>query len=424
MSPHLKSIDEVVPFLLAYSPEKLGGETYTLERNIRFMELLGNPQNQLKVIHIAGTSGKTSTAYYIRALLEARGLRTGLTASPHIMSVTERVQIGGVPLPDEKFVSYLNQFLEIISQWPDVKPTYFELLVAFAYWVFVKEKVDYAVVEVGLGGTLDATNTVTRQDKICVLTPIGLDHTQILGETIAAIADQKAGIIGMNQDVFSANQVSDAQNVIAARVQSQHAVLHVGKSKLEKLNLPPFQQQNLQLALSVTDFVADRDGLPKVSDDDVSKSAKMSPPGRFEKFEIGSKTVILDGAHNPQKLTALLDTLHQYNIDNASWLVSFVDAPDEKIDDCFKIIANERLDKLTVTQFLSNQDAKGRKSVPLAELQKKARHYGIEAEGLEDAAQALSRLLKEPASTIIVTGSLFLVSALRPIIIGYLDSQS
>lgn len=119
----------------------------------QLMELLGNPQDSYAVIHVAGTSGKTSTAYFIRGLLQTAGKKTGLTVSPHIRSITERIQIDGRPISDELFVSYLNQLLEKVENSP-LTPTYFELLVALAYLVFREEKVDYAVIETGLGGLL------------------------------------------------------------------------------------------------------------------------------------------------------------------------------------------------------------------------------------------------------------------------------
>jgi len=170
-APILTSIKDAEQLLLTYSPEKQAGETYTLGRMRLFMERLGNPQNDIPAVHIAGTSGKTSTAYYVRAMLEAHGKKTGLTTSPHITSVAERVQIGGKPLDDATFLSYLNEFLALIARWPDIRPTYFELLTAFAYWVFKQESVDYMVIEVGLGGLLDATNVIDTE-KVCVITPI------------------------------------------------------------------------------------------------------------------------------------------------------------------------------------------------------------------------------------------------------------
>ena len=181
----IRTIKDAEKALFPYIPlvAQLTGKDTTLERVKPLASLAGHPENQLKVIHIAGTSGKTSTAYYMAALLRAAGKNVGLTVSPHIDSITERVQINGRPLPDEQFCSELEQFLKIVKTAPQA-PSFFELLYVFSLWVFARAKVDYAVVETGMGGLFDATNIVTRPDKICIITDIGLDHTHILGDTV------------------------------------------------------------------------------------------------------------------------------------------------------------------------------------------------------------------------------------------------
>ncbi len=140
-----------------------------LQRAKYFMRLLGNPQNKLKVIHIAGTSGKGSTAYLTSQLLQSQGFRVGLSISPHIFDIRERIQINN-QLPTEKLIlGYFNQILPTIEKMEKCRygtPTYFEILVGLAYYIFAKEKLDYAVIETGLGGRLDGTNTVTNKNKI------------------------------------------------------------------------------------------------------------------------------------------------------------------------------------------------------------------------------------------------------------------
>jgi dihydrofolate synthase/folylpolyglutamate synthase len=148
--------------------------SYTLDRMEQLMDYLGNPQNRLSVIHIAGTSGKTSTSYYIAALLHATGKTVGLSVSPHIDTIAERAQIDLRPLEESDYCEQLGIFLELIEK-SGIQPSYFEVLVAFMYWLFDRRGVDYAVVEVGLGGLLDGTNVVDRSDKVCVITDIGFD---------------------------------------------------------------------------------------------------------------------------------------------------------------------------------------------------------------------------------------------------------
>src|SRR3989344_5192458 len=156
----------------------------------QLLSLLGNPQNKLKTIHVAGTSGKGSTAMALSHILVAHGFKVGLTVSPHVYDIRERCQINNRAITTKKFQTYLSQILPVIEKLKKRTkvPTYFEALVALAFVAFAAEEVDYAIVETGMGGLLDATNTVDRDDKLCLLTKIGYDHTQILGNSLEEIA--------------------------------------------------------------------------------------------------------------------------------------------------------------------------------------------------------------------------------------------
>jgi len=414
MVSKLHTLQQAEEYLLGYSPLKPDGETYTLGRMRQLMALLGNPQDELKVIHIAGTSGKTSTAYFIRALLEQAGQKTGLTVSPHVISIADRVQISGRPLPDAVFVAYLQEFLSVIENWPQLKPTYFELMIAFAYWVFHQEKVDYAVVETGLGGLLDATNVVARRDKVCVLTPIGLDHTQVLGETIKAIAGQKAGIIQPQNAVFSAAQIPDATVVFQAACHQQSASLEfvTGEPKNVAVRLPEFQYQNWHLARTVFEHVQRRDCLAELTPDQEREATQSTPPGRFEQYRIGGTTVIVDGAHNPQKLEALIRSLPE-NAKQTVWLAAISEAPEQKITNCLAVIARATHD-VVWTDFVVGQDIKARRSADSSQLVEKARRHGIHSIAAPDPEAALRHCLDKKPGYLIIAGSLFLVARLRP----------
>ncbi len=413
MSRYFTTLAEAEAFLLRYSPEKLTGETYTLDRMRLLMDRLGNPQNDIPVIHVAGTSGKTSTSYFIRALLEARGKKTGLTASPHIDSITERVQIGGMPLAEDAFISYLQEFITIIKPWNDMTPTYFELLVAFAFWVFKQERVDYMVVEVGLGGLLDATNVIANQSKVAVITPIGLDHTQILGETIEAIAKQKAGIITQGLQVFSASQVAEAASVIQAVCKNTGSILTTLRPVLSRnSDMPLFQQANFELARQVADFVARRDGLRSLTPNEERLCTVKTPPGRFEIYIVRGKTVILDGAHNPQKLAMFKRSLQsRYPNESFTWLIGFIAGPNEKIEASLGEIIRVG-DEYTFTDFTVGQDFKGRESVASAELANAASAQGVPAVSEADAFRALESVLASKKRTVVITGSLYLIAKL------------
>ena len=409
--PRFKNLEEAQQYLKKYAPEKFVEEAYSLDRIIRCMKLLGNPQDSYKVIHIAGTSGKTSTTYYIRNLLEAVGQKTGLTASPHIKSITERVQIDGTPLNDNKFLSYLEIFLDKIVELSSPELSYFELLTAFAYWVFREEKVDYAVIETGLGGIKDATNTVSRKNKVSVITPIGLDHVDILGQTIAEIAFQKAGIINENSQVFIAKQSKHALVELKKAAAKKCAVLdEVSFDDRTPVNMVLYQKENFSLALTVFSYVCRRDELKSISSNAIKKASLISPPGRFEIFRIGEKVVILDGAHNPQKFSTLQNTLADKKIEPDTCLIAFSVASEDKITKCVQNIASG-LERAVVTGFNLSQDFNHRKNESVNVVAGIVKNQRVRTEICSDPISALERALKITEHTLLITGSLYLVAS-------------
>jgi dihydrofolate synthase/folylpolyglutamate synthase len=410
-----QTIDEVVDVLLSFSPPDMKGQ-YSLVRIKELMGLLGDPQEQIPVIHLAGTSGKTSTAYFIRGLLEATSQRTGLTVSPHIVSVNERVQIDGEPLDTEQFVAYVNELLELIRK-TTLKPTYFELLVALAYRVFALKKVDYAVVETGLGGLLDGTNVVSRADKVCVITDIGLDHTEILGDTVEEIATQKAGIIQPGNHVIMNRQSPEIMQVIVATVDKQNATLEIVDDDIQAPSiLPVFQRRNWVLAMAAFRYIQQRDVLPQIGIQAQNEVATQTPPGRWEMYTYKDKTIILDGAHNPQKLQALCDSLEADKIHSIAVLANLVEAPESKIKAALDVLQPFST-SLIIPEFSAGQDLKSRHSLPADKLAK----YATEAkfanvEQQPNPYKAFQILLDRPEKTLLITGSLYLVSIIRPYI--------
>lgn len=161
-----------------------------LENTLRLMAHLGNPHEQLRAIHVAGTNGKGSTSHLIAAVLQAQGYKVGLFTSPHLVSLTERIRINGTPIPEDQVADFITRHRAFLDE---TQPSFFETMTALAFDYFVREQVDFAVVEVGLGGRLDSTNVITP--ILSVITNIGLDHTEFLGNTLPKIAREKAGII-------------------------------------------------------------------------------------------------------------------------------------------------------------------------------------------------------------------------------------
>src|ERR1700682_1888989 len=187
-----------------------------LERIRAVLAALGNPERAFRVVHVAGTNGKGSTCAMIEAGLRAANVRTGLFTSPHLIEPTERIQIDGIPVSEADFERAFNAVHEVAEKLDlDCHPTYFETVTAMAFWLFREMRVHTAVIEVGLGGRLDATNVV--QPVLTVITPIDFDHEAYLGGTIESIAAEKAGILKANVPAVFARQRPEAAAVLAAR---------------------------------------------------------------------------------------------------------------------------------------------------------------------------------------------------------------
>lgn len=413
----ITTIDEAMEVLMSYIPAPgLMHHNYKLERMQSLMALLDNPQDSYKVIHIAGTSGKTSTAYFVRGLLQAAGAKTGLTVSPHIQSITERIQIDGKPINDKQFVDHLNNLLAKVTK-SDLRPTYFELLVALAYMVFREEKVDYAVVETGLGGLLDGTNVVTRADKLCVITDIGLDHTEILGKTLPEIARQKSGIVQRANQVIIQHQDPEIEAVL------KQDALDRGASRVDFVppgyangaeTLPAFQQRNWAAAVTAYQTVAQRDNLPDISAINSHSVQYQQPPGRMEEFKVGDKTVIMDGAHNPQKLHALVESLQARGMTSVDVLVSFVSNEPEKLEECLRVL--QPITKtMVVTDFSVMRDV-GKSASSADDITAIAQKLEFQSvTQIANPQQAMEHILSTSGQVVLVTGSLYLVAQLRQV---------
>src|SRR5271165_611660 len=313
----------------------------SLDRIHSLVTLLGDPQRAYPVIHITGTNGKTSTSRMAEALLRARGLRTGLFTSPHLSSVRERICLDGQPLSVEQFVDAYDEikpYLDIVDKSHDVRLSFFEVLTGMAFSVFADAPVDVCVLEVGMGGTWDNTNVA--DGAVAVVTPISIDHARYLGDTVAEIAADKAGIIKPGAIAVLAQQPPDAGEVLLRRADDVGATvareglefgvlsreLAVGGQQVsirgllgdyEDLYLPLFgayQASNLACALAAAEAFArtpgDGDEQPRALDSAIVRRAvaTMSSPGRLEIVR-RSPVVIVDAAHNPAGMAASVAAL-------------------------------------------------------------------------------------------------------------------
>jgi dihydrofolate synthase/folylpolyglutamate synthase len=302
------------------------------------MDVLGSPQRAYPAIHLTGTNGKTSTARMIDALLRAHGLHTGRYTSPHLETVRERISLDGEPISEERLVAVYREIeplAEIIDERSAEPLTYFDMTTAMAYAAFADAPVDIAVVEVGLGGEDDATNVI--EAGVAVILPIGLDHTEWLGDTIEDIAWAKAGIIHKGATVITALQTEEALRPLLERSASMDATVAregsefgvteryqaVGGQVLtlqglggvyDEIFLPLFgahQAQNAACALAAVEAFLGAGPEKQLQIDLVREGfAMVDSPGRLERVR-SAPTILLDGAHNPHGMAATVKALEE-----------------------------------------------------------------------------------------------------------------
>ena len=407
----IQNLNDANEALKKYMPavKYIAGKDITLDRMTRLMSHIGNPQDNLKVIHIAGTSGKTSTSYYTASLLQHMGLNVGLTVSPHIDSVTERIQINGMPLNEAEFCKSLNEFLQLIETSP-VEPTYFELLMAFAYWVFNKKRVDVAVIETGLGGMHDGSNVAKAKNKICVITDIGFDHMHILGNTISDIAAQKAGIIHDQNVVCMHRQPHAVMQAVRERILLKDADLHIVADDLAIANnLPLYQKRNFILALYAVNIFLKRQN--KIcSNKAIIESIKTYIPGRMDMVQVNNKTIVFDGAHNQQKMRAFVATMKQ-RYPNKTFVVMLAMKKGKEYTDVLTEL-KPIIHTLIVTEFVIKKEV-NTESQNAATILQFAQNLGITAKVITDTNIAYKTLISLTSDIGVVTGSLYLIAQLR-----------
>ncbi len=300
-----------------------------LDRTYELCKGLGNPQDSLKFIHVAGTNGKGSFSSMLSSVLREAGYRVGLYTSPYITYFNERMAINGEPISNDELVEVTEKVKKIADNMDD-KPTEFELVTAIAFEYFSKNKCDYVVLECGLGGRLDSTNVI-KTSVLSVITGIALEHTSILGDTIPKIAYEKAGIIKENVPVLWCGDDVNAKNEIEKVAKINHSPVHFAKHteiKIKEMTLDhtvldyleykdieikllgTYQPLNCANVLSAVEILNQR-GL-KISEEHVKnglKSAKWQ--ARFEKICL-NPLVIFDGAHNPEGVLASVTSVKRY----------------------------------------------------------------------------------------------------------------
>ena len=391
-------------------------QPYNLKRMKDLMKFLGNPQKKLNIIHVAGTSGKTSTCYYVASLLNQAGYSTGLSVSPHIDEINERLQINLNPLKISAFIDVVKEFSQTIESF-DQDITYFEFLISMAFWYFETQKVDYAIIEVGIGGLIDGTNIADNSSKICVITDIGIDHTKLLGNSIELIAKQKAGIIKKNNQVFCYNQNSAVDNIIKNEANKFEAKLHHPKHYKYILNLNEYQKRNFLLACSVVDYILEKDVKHSLNMEQIKNASNIIIPGRFEVIKLKNKTIILDGAHNPQKINSLVENVLKSYPDESTRILIALSSSDKQKNNEILLSLIKMTNKITITQLspINDQELEEKYQVFKTILDGKDVNY------LGDPKKALTNSLDSSENVLIITGSFYLVGKYRKTLIQGLN---
>ncbi len=375
----------------------LGNETKAiklgLEQMLAVCCALGDPQKRLKFIHVAGTNGKGSVCAMIESGLREAGFKTGLYTSPHLHSPTERIRINGEPVSESVFVAAFDRVHDAAHFLPH-HPTYFETVTAMALVIFEQEQVDYVVWEVGLGGRLDATNIV--QPELTVITSVSMDHEAYLGNTLAEIAGEKAGILKRGVSVILSPQLPEAQKVI--------------ENRAKQLDVPVFHSDDLPLP-----FDAPLAGKHQVENTRTAvltlQTLKVSPqgirktkwPGRLERIST-QPDIYLDGAHNPAGAKAVAEFIRETAKGRKVWLI-FSTMRDKNIEEVTAQLfplADELI--LTAPQM--------ERAMPASDIPAPAH-----ARVTESVGEALALLSQAAVDDVVfITGSLFLVGEARAIL--------
>jgi dihydrofolate synthase/folylpolyglutamate synthase len=419
------------------------------ERIVRLLDLLGQPQRSYRAIHLTGTNGKTSTARMIDELLRGFGLRTGRYTSPHLSSMTERIVLDGRPIPDRAFADAYEElapYLQLVDADSDIALTFFEAITGLAFAAFADAPIDVAVVEVGMGGAWDATNVLDAQ--VAVVTPIGLDHTEYLGDTIAAIAAEKAGIIHPGAVAVLAAQPAEAAAELLRRTAEVGASvareglefgvlersLAVGGQLLtlqglggayEQVFLPlhgAYQAQNAVCALAAVEAFFGAGAQTGPLDIEIVRSAfaGVTSPGRLEPVR-SAPTVLVDASHNPAGMIATVQALAEgFDFRRLVGVVAMLAGKD--VEGALAVL-EPALDEVVVSQNSSPRALDVDQLAAIAVEVFGADRVTVEPR-LDDALEAAVRLAEDSAdgvlsgAGVLVTGSVVTAGEARTLLTG------
>ncbi|SNN30695.1 bifunctional folylpolyglutamate synthase/dihydrofolate synthase [Streptococcus pneumoniae] len=406
---------------------------FGLERMVELLALRGNPHLKLKVIHIGGTNGKGSTIAFLKNMLEKLGLRIGVFSSPYLIHYTDQISINGESIPETRLETLMADYQSLLEGGAAASlqgTTEFEIITAIAYDYFASEQVDVAIMEVGMGGLLDSTNVC--QPILTGITTIGLDHVALLGDTLEAIAEQKAGIIKQGMPLVTGRiapealavidriaegkdaprlaygtdyQVRHQESVVTGEVFDYTSAVRQGRFQTSLLGL--YQIENAGMAIALLDTFCQEDGRELASNDFLGQALEeTSWPGRLE-IVSRDPLMILDGAHNPHAIKALLVTLQERFADYHKEIL-FTCIKTKALEDMLDLLGAMPDTELTLTHFADSR------ATDESVLKEAAKSRNLSYQDWHDFLEQNLTDKKEEKQTVrIVTGSLYFLSQVR-----------
>lgn len=406
---------------------------FGLERMVELLALRGNPHLKLKVIHVGGTNGKGSTIAFLKNMLEKLGLRVGAFSSPYLIHYTDQISINGESIPEAKLETLMADYQSLLEGEAVANlqgTTEFEIITAIAYDYFASEQVDVAIMEVGMGGLLDSTNVC--QPILTGITTIGLDHVALLGDTLEAIAEQKAGIIKQGIPLVTGRiapealavidriaegkdaprlaygkdyQVSHQESVVMGEIFDYTSSVRQGRFQTGLLGL--HQIENAGMAIALLDTFCQEDGQELASNDLIAQALEETRwPGRLEVVS-REPLMILDGAHNPHAIKALIETLQERFADYHKEIL-FTCIKTKALEDMLDLLEETPDTELTLTHF---DDSRATDESVLKEA---AKSRNLSYQGWQGFLEQKLIDKKEEKQTVrIVTGSLYFLSQVR-----------
>ncbi|VKB45933.1 dihydrofolate synthetase [Streptococcus pneumoniae] len=406
---------------------------FGLERMVELLALRGNPHLKLKVIHIGGTNGKGSTIAFLKKMLEKLGLRVGVFSSPYLIHYTDQISINGESISEARLEALMADYQSLLEGEAVANlqgTTEFEIITALAYDYFASEQVDVAIMEVGMGGLLDSTNVC--QPILTGITTIGLDHVALLGDTLEAIAEQKAGIIKQGMPLVTGRiapealtvidriaegkdaprlaygtdyQVRHQESVVTGEVFDYTSAVRQGRFQTSLLGL--YQIENAGMAIALLDTFCQEDGRELASNDFLGQALEeTSWPGRLE-IVSRDPLMILDGAHNPHAIKALLVTLQERFADYHKEIL-FTCIKTKALEDMLALLGAMPDTELTLTHFADSR------ATDESVLKEAAKSRNLSYQDWHDFLdQNLTDKKEEKQTVRIVTGSLYFLSQVR-----------